>query len=138
MGITFGSKSLVRFTFWTLVLAFKANPAFSAPSTLFVDDTRLSWAGVQISPAVQFEPLSSPDTEFQSNQAFDGGNGDRDLSNGTSAISAFSVVNGPMMVSPAAGSVLNSGAVTFSWDQNGSSVEQWWLYLGSPRRWYRF
>ena len=37
----------------------------------------------------------------------------------------------PVITSPSPGSTLNCGNVTFSWSANGTSVDKWWLYVGT-------
>jgi hypothetical protein len=38
---------------------------------------------------------------------------------------------GPVITSPAPGSVLAGSAVTFQWSANGAAVAEWWLYVGN-------
>lgn len=37
----------------------------------------------------------------------------------------------PGMTNPRPGTTLNGSSVTFSWSANGTSVSQWWLYVGT-------
>jgi hypothetical protein len=37
----------------------------------------------------------------------------------------------PAITSPAPGSTLTGSSVTFSWSANGTSLSEWWMYVGS-------
>ena len=42
----------------------------------------------------------------------------------------------PRLTSPAAGSSLPGTSASFTWTQNETAVEEWWLYLGSRQGWF--
>ncbi len=57
------------------------------------------------------------------------------LDEATTLVAKFTLVqsntNGPAIQTPLPGEVLPGGSATFTWAANGTSVNEWWLYVGT-------